>query len=315
MRLEELLLLSQQGSKRRVFTRDEVCAVQLTFQGLTITTQQFGTQPWFEPAYQCLTDSADRASVRQQKLTAGDTHLILEFFTHEESIYNESGQPWQQAISPSGEDNQQWFRGLVDELLDSGIVPIVAFDGDNGDAVGDGYPNALRQLPILAALLGDLQTQILFARFWDGVFYGSSPANIAAFGQSFRQYLPNGNLAIEHQPGRIPIGNGPADWGPNGPMQTYDVICSEFMDGALAQDSTWQVGGRLLGPAYKRPPEQPSGDDPNPPWYLSAGTPRGPYYAIAFEYFAYEWVRSWVTPTQVQTDRDYLNSLGWSYIC
>lgn len=294
-------------------TRDQICKVKLTFQGLTITTSQFGTQPWFESAYQCLTSSGDRASARAQKLAAGDTHLILEFLTHQESIYNEDGQPWQAAISPSGEDNPQWFRGLVEEVLGDGLVPLVVFDGDNGDAPADGYPNALRQLPILVELLDGLD--VLYGRLWDGVFYGSTPANIANFGVQFRNLLPNGCLAIEHQPGRIPVGNDTTDFVPGGPMSTYDVIMSEFQDGAIHQDSTWQVADRLLGPAYKRPPDQPGGDDPRPPFVLGTPTERGPYYAVAFEYYAYEWVRSRVSAATIQADRDYFVSLGYSLVC
>lgn len=313
--MDYTLLLLGNRQVKPTLTRAQVCSLKLTFQGLNISTQQFGpNQPWFEPAYQCLTNAQDRASVRAQKKAAGDTHLILEFFTNQQSIYDESGQPWQQAVSPSGEQNPTWFRDLVSEVIYDGLIPVVVFDGDDGDNA-EGYPNALRQLPILVPLLEGLTDCVLFARFWDGVFYGSSPANIQNFGQQFRKLLPNGYLAIEHQPGKIPVGNGPGDYQPNGMMVDYDVICAEFQDGALHQDSTWQVAGRMLGPAYKRPPEQPSGDDPSPPWYLAGGNARGPYFAVAFEYYAYEFVRSSVSQATVQGDRNYLQSLGYTLVC
>lgn len=299
-------------------TRAQVCGVQLTFQGLTMATRQYGTQPWFELAYQTLTDPRDRAAVRQQKRDAGDTHLIVEYFTTTGSIYDEPGQPWQAAISPSGEAHPVWFRSLVEEIIADGLIPIVAFDGDDGDRAM-GSPNALRQLPILVSLLaaGDvnLNPYVLYARLWDGVFYGSSPENIANFGRQFRAVLPEGYLAIEHNIGHIPVGNGNADWMGDGMMTTYDVVLSEF-GAPLRSDQLWQVAGRLLGAAYVRPPDQPSGDDPDPPHYLQAGSPRGPYYTCAFELTdpgEYTWVRGRCTAADIESDRQYLRALGYTY--
>lgn len=303
-------------------SREQVCGVKLTFNGLTITTRQYGTQPWFEPAYQTLTDSLDRASVRQQKLASGDTHLILEFFTHHQSLYDEPGQPWQAAITPSGEDNPGWFLGLVEEVIADGLIPIVAFDGDDGSA---GHRNAMRQLPILVKLMqsypkGSLSPYILYARLWDGIFYGSSPDEIATFGRAFRQLEPLGHLAIEHQPGRIPTGEGDADWTHGGRMTTYDVLLSEF-DFPPPNDTIWQIAGRTIRP-YHRPPDQPPGDDPNPPFYLREGNPRGKYYVCAFEWWAlYNWVRigdptsphALAYQQQIESERGYLKSIGYVY--
>lgn len=295
-------------------SRDQVCSVQLTLSGLTISTIQYGTQPWFEIAYQTLTSAEDRASVRAQKKAAGDTHLILEFFTNEQSIYDEPGQPWQKAMTPSGENNPQWFRGLVEEVIRDGLIPIVAFDGDDGQT---GHFNALRQLPILVSLLSDLNRYLLYARLWDGVFYGSTPEQIGAFGLAFRNLLPNGYLAIEHNTGHIPVGNGEDDYRLGGLMQPYDVVFSEW-GVPLEQDSFWQVAARLIGPAYRRPPDQPSADDPRPPFYLAPGTPRGPYYAISFELVnpgLYAWVRGQCTAAQIQQKQNYVKAAGYRYRC
>jgi hypothetical protein len=315
---EELLLLRDEtgpGPLAPVPTRDEVCGVQLTFQGLTISTQRYGAQPWFELAYQTLEGLADRARVRQQKRMAGDTHLILEYSTHAGSIYNEPGQPWQQAITRSGEDEPQWFRGLVEEVIADGMIPIVAYDGDDGEA---GHWNALRQLPILTRLLEGLNDRILYARLWDGVFFGSTPQQIAAFGQAFRTLLPNGYLAIEHQPGRIPTGEGDHDWIRGGAMTAYDVLLNEFNNwppDATPGGQVWQIGARLLGPAYHIPPDQPvNADEPHPPWYWREGNPRGPYFAVAMEYFEYEWVRGRVTPERIQQLREYFKLAGWTWV-
>lgn len=297
--------------------RNQVCSIGLTFQGLTVTTREFGTLPWFEPGYQCL-DPEDRAAVRAAKHLAGDTHLILEFFTDTGSIYNEPFQPYQGFISPSMEQNPAFFLSLVEEVIINGFIPIIVFDGDDGDNPAHGYPNALRQLPILVNLLksssyGDLNAYVLYARFWDGVFYGSSPENIANFGAQFRTLLPNGYLAIEHQPGKIPAGEGGGDYQPGGRMSTYDVICGEF-DWLPHNDATWQVLGRMVRP-YTRPSDQPSGDDPNPPFYLAPGSPRGPYFYVVFEYAEYQWVRGQVTAEDIQTQRSYFWGCGATLIC
>lgn len=293
-------------------SRAQVCGMNLTFQGLTVNLPS-GPIPWFELGFQCQ-DLAGREAVYEAKHLAGDTHLIIEFFTQTESVYNEPGQPFEGMISPSGEQNPEWFRGLVIEILQNGFIPVVVFDGDNGDTPSDGYPNALRQLPILASLLRDLADRILFARFWDGVFYGSSPQNIASFGEQFRSILPNGYLAIEHNPGHIPVGNGPGDYELTGMMSSYDVIVTEF-DENLSQDSTWQVAARLLGPRYHRPSDQPAGDDPSPPFYLAPGNTRGGYFTCGMEWVGeYLWVRGQTTLETVESQRAYLRMMGYEYL-
>lgn len=320
MRPCDAILLLDDASASQVLppvpTRDDVCGVQLLFEGQTITTQQYGTQPWFEPAYQTLTSAEDRASVRRQKKAAGDRHLILEYFTHAQSIYDEPGQPWQAAITRSGEDDPLWFRSLVEEVIADSLIPIIAFDGDDGER---GHINALRQLPGLVALLVGLNDRILYARLWDGVFYGSTPAQIAAFGVAFRALLPNGYLAIEHQPGRIPTGEGGSDWLAGGAMTAYDVLLSEFESwplGTPAGDQVWQIGGRLLGPRYRRAADQPATDDPHPPWYLREGNPRGRYFAVAFETTdEYLWVRGRVTAETCLARRQYFYDRGWVWAC
>lgn len=310
-------------------SRDQVCGIKITAQGLTVTISSgpyAGTYPWFEPGLQCLPDLVSRQEVYAAKKAAGDEHLILEFSTNSGSIYNEGGQPFQAFITPSFEQNPAQFLALVEEVIQAGFVPIVVYDGDNGDNPVDGYPNALRQLPILDALMqtsghGDLRPYILFARFWDGVFYGSSPENIQNFGTQFRALNPNGYLAIEHQPGRIPVGGGPGDYAPGGKMDGYDVVCSEFDNGLPRNDdptgnnpgcSMWQVVGRMVQP-YIRPAEQPPTTDSYPPPFYFVASPRGPRYYCAFEFDIYPWVRSAVSAAQVQADRAYLRAMNVGY--
>lgn len=293
-------------------TRDRVCSVGLKFQGLTVNSTQFGQLPWFDAALFSL-QPGDRAQLYPQLRSAGNTHAIIGYTSRRgDSIYNEPGQPYQQMTDPGFELDDAAFSSAVREVLSAGLVPMVFLDGDNGQL---GYATAVKQLPNLARALGSLYKYVLVSPGWDGVFYGYTPQQLFDFGAQFRSFFPDGHLAVEHQPGRIPAGGGPGDWLPTGGMATYDVLLSEFMDGNLHQDSTWQVGGRVLGPAYIRPNEQPSGDDPNPPFYFASGNPRGAYYSVAFEYYEYEWVRSLVTASQVENDRNYLKSLGWRLAC
>jgi hypothetical protein len=297
------------------WSRDKICSIQLALSGLTIRTKQYGTEPWFELAYQCLDNPEDRAAVRNQKKINGDTHQILEFFTHGEYFYPEPGTWLYNCYSPSGENNPDWFYMLCLELIMDGMIPIVVFDGDNGDNPVDGYPNALRQLPLVVDCLDDLSNNVLYARFWDGIWYGSDRKNIEEFSIQFRGLKPNGCLAIEFATGLIQLGDDVVTYGTNGLLRYYDVVCSEF-DSNVHQDSTWQVVGRMVKP-YSRPSDEPSGDDPNPPYYLNQGSlnSRGKYYWIPFENKAYEWVRNRVSPSQLSSEREYFRNMGCTNIC
>lgn len=222
------LLASHVDPPLPTFTRDQVCGAQLTFCGLMINTPEWGSQPWFELAYQC--NDQSRALIRQQKKAAGDTAVLLSFFTQPgQRIYDEPGQWLQPLASLAGEWNPQDFRSLVLEVLADNMVPIISMDGDNGMDPTNGAPNALRQWPILAELLNDVRKDVLIARFFDGVFYGATPESIREFGRAVRASWGNdANLAIQHNPGHIPVGNGPADYRPGGMMEDYDVIVSEM---------------------------------------------------------------------------------------
>jgi hypothetical protein len=92
-------------------------------------------------------------------------------------------------------------------------------------------------------------------------------------------------------------------------MRSYDLLLSEF-DDARFDDSVWQIAARMLGPAYRRPPDQPAGDDPRPPFYLKDPTARGPIVNCAFEFYEYGWVRG-ATPAAVNQARQYFKNLGY----
>lgn len=304
-------------------TRDQVCSIRTSFQGLTVQTYQFGSLPWFGAALSWL-DPEDRQAVYVAKKAVGDTHceVILS------GSYTEPNQAYQNIPGVDLSGNLPALVALVAEILAHGFTPMLFLAGDGqsnpdggyNDPVGMTYGHdwLMRHLPsVVTALQGgptDLAQHVLFIPGFDGVFYGWEPEQVAAFGALFRQLLPNGYLGIEHNTGHLPVGNGPADYAPSGPMQAYDVILSEF-DKPLGQDSTWQVAARMLGPAYNRPADQPAGDDPPPaPFYLAAGTPRGKFYTCGFEFLTYWWVRSQVTVVEVAAARQSLRNLGYQWV-
>lgn len=296
-------------------------------QGLLVPTTQFGILPWFEAALSSLSP-ADRQIVYATKRMAGDTHCLVDVSWN----YAESGQPYGSGNSVPPRDmtkNLPAFRELVEEIIRNGFIPVVFLAGDGQSNPNGGYNDSIgwtygyqwlyanmeRLIGNIAVYSAqDLSPYIVWSPGFDGVFYGWFPSQVGAFGSRFRQLLPNGYLALEHNIGHIPVGNGPVDYAPGGLVSSYDVILTEFDPYDLHQDSTWQIAARLLGPRWRRPSDMPAGDDPSPPWYLAPGTPRGLYYTNAFEYDTYFWVRNRATAAQVDQHRQYLKSLGYPIV-
>lgn len=312
-------------------TRTQVCALRVSLQGLTYHTDQYGTFPaWFYP----MLSAPDRASARRTHRAAGDTHITIPI----SEAYNEPGVAIPQILKEGYDwtDSLDTLRAVVTETVADGFWVDMPLAGDGlstgtgyNDPVGRtyGYEWLLVNLPrIISSLRGDgtparpdLTPYILFRPGWDAVFYGwgrpgevpdQQPTRVNAFGSLFRKLLPNGYLAIEHTPGNIPCGEGGTDFVANGLMTNYDTILSEF--NTVHEDSCWQVVGRMVSP-YHRPADQPAGDDPEAPFYLAPGNPRGPYFYVAFEPTqngAYDWVRNNCSLADVNATRDYLRSLG-----
>lgn len=304
-------------------TRDQVCALKTSLQGLTYHTTQYGDIPaWF---YAKLNDT-DRARARLDHANAGDTHITIPIA----EAYKEPGTLWPEALKEGYDytQNLDALRAVCEEVIRAGFFVDMPLAGDgigNGpgynDPVGNtyGYGWLMANLPRIIDGLRDLTPYILFRPGWDGVFYGwgvpgevpdQQPGRVRDFGELFRKVCPGGYLAIEHTPGTIPCGEGGADFAPGGLMRTYDTILSEFA--TVHEDSCWQVVARMV-PHYHRPSDQPAGDDPNPPFYLAPGTERGPYFYVAFEPTkggVYEWCRGYCSLEDVNNVRSYLRGLG-----
>lgn len=285
-------------------------------QGLMVETKQFGVLPWWDAALAWLKPE-DRQAVYRAKRTSnwldgsvGDRHQLIQL-PWGPALYDETNEDYSADKFPPLDWTTDYSKlvALVDEVFNAGFVPVVFLGGDNGEV---GYQIAQKQIPDVVAALGQQRmNQLMIMPGWDGVFYGYSPDHVVAFGQHFRQLAPNGHLGIEMSEGHIPLGEGSSDWTPTGRMKDYDSLFVEFSPNNLHQDSTWQISGRLLGPSvYKRPSDQPAGDDPNPPMYL-LGTPRGRQFAIPFEYDTFPWVRG-LPVDAVKQHQQYLFSIGWN---
>lgn len=319
-------------------TRDQVGAVRIGFQGMTITTREYGTFPAFGPETTTLADD-DLRSYCQQMRAAGWTH-------------GEIAVSWQYAepgfLMPVPGRDLTSDAGLVELtrriaiMLETFTAVAVFCAGDGlslpqnpdgswpyNDPVGHTYGHEwlMANYPRIRDALvhsryGNLLRYCLIVPGYDGVFYGwgkpgevpdRQPDRVVAFGNLVRSLDPDAYLAIEHTPGKIPVGEGGSDWAAGGRMTVYDVILSEF-DWPATGDQVWQVVGRLNRP-YHRPPDQPAGDDPNPPYYLATPSPRGPYFYVPYEYATYQWTRGQVTAAQIQERRDYFYSLGCLNVC
>lgn len=317
-------------------TRDEALSIRVGFQGETVVTNQFGAFPVFGPETTTLND-ADLHAYCGQLASRGWTH-------------GEIAISWQYAepgflMPVPGRDLTQNLPELARRITlmlgyFKSVLIFLAGDGMSAKPVNGVYPYndptgwtygyewLCQAFPAIATYLqsgnpyGDLTKYCVFVPGYDGVFYGWGPPNenpdrqpdrVVNFGTIFRQCLPDGHLVIEHSTGKIPVGEGGSDWEVGGRMLVYDGILSEF-NWPTTGDQVWQIVGRLNRP-YNRPPDQPSWDDPNPPFYLPFSNPRGPIYYIPYEYATYQWTRGQVTAQQVQQSRQYFYNMGCHNVC
>lgn len=316
-------------------TRDQLCAVKMSFQGLTFNTPSYGNVYWWE-TIAWWPNPADRQAAYVAKRAAGDTHIIIDLSgAYKEGIpgsYNDVGADYSQNLSA--------LVALAEEAINEGFLIDLRLAGDGrskarnpdgsypyNDPVGLTYGHEwlMENLPRIVAAFKHLAPYIIFVPGYDGVFYGwgdppdkpdLQPDRVMAFGKLFRSLLPNGVLGLEFSAGHIPLGEGGGDYQPGGRMQDFDVIYGEFDPFNYHQDSTWQIVGRLA-PEYHRPPDQPPDDDRGVEGkrYLAVPNPRGPWFFIAFEILTYNWVRGRNSPQDIAAYRQYFADMGCRHIC
>ncbi len=312
------------GSGARPFpaapSRDELCTVKMSFQGLEFVTPTYGHVFWWEtiawwPNY------TDRQAAYAAKRAAGDTHIILDL----SGSYKELGEEYDD-VGADYSQNLPALVALAEEAIREGFLIDLRLAGD-GQGAGPGYNDPvgmtyghdwlMANFPRIAAAFAHLVDYTVFVTGYDGCFYGWEPEQMVAFGKLFRSIFPNGTLGTEFNTGHIPLGEGPGyrdAYGPNGCMQDFDVIYGEFDPFNYHADSTWQIVGRLVSP-YVRPDDQPAGDDPRPPYLLHTPNVRGPWFFIAFEILTYRWVRGQCAPEEIPAYRSYFAAMGCEHIC
>lgn len=303
-------------------SRDQVCQINMHFQGLLVNTQQFGLLHWFGPAISSL-NAADRQAAYAEMHRANDTHSMVALTWR----YAEANQDYEFIPGTDLSTNLPQLRNLVEECVRQGFMCIVPLGGD-GQGSGPGFNTdvgwtyghdwLMANLSAIVQTLQageDLTPYCLFTPGFDGVFGNFTDSwtvtQVREFGVLFRQLLPDGRLGLEPSVGYSHLGNGALDYAPSGALYTYDAILSEYSD-PIASDNTWQINARLE-PNYKRPPDQPAGDDPHPQYYMAGGTPRGPYYHCAWEFDENLWAQGRVSADDLEQKRQYMKAMGCPY--
>jgi len=300
-------------------TREQVCGINIDFMGgVIVESGKYGKMPWYPPALSWCDQSTRELAYYA---TRDKTHQIIEV-PNGLPLYDEGNQFY----SPDKFGALDWTNGetqldsrfidLVREVIQNNFRYIVAMD-ERVD-----HSTRIVQLVMQELAKAGLEEYGEVIPGYDSVFYGWKAEQIAEWAALARGIAPKCYLGIEHNVGHIPVGNGPSDYSPNGLMKDYDSVLGEFGEnGNIHLDSTWQILGRMIRP-YHRPPDQPDGDDPLPPFYLTDSS-RGPRYYCTFETDnPYGWVRVDMNNQaaidnsikQINDDRAYLRSCGSKYL-
>jgi len=304
----------------------------------------------FDPAVLWLDDQADRLACYAVKRAAGDT--IANFtlsgqYREQGQAYQDI--PGKDFSSDAGLEQ---LRALIIEALTlggmSGIWLMLAGDGESVKVDGHYVYNDPQGMTwgkqwlmdnfarIWAALTGgdvDLTPYLVLVPGYDGVVPAwQPPSSVGDYLLHARAIVGSGGyLGLELSAGYSSWGDGGDNWtsdagkavdlilqefpepiGP--PIPAPPNICDLPNDQKAPYYQVWQILARMLGPAYRWPADEPNcADNRNPPWYLSGGTPRGPFFYNGFEFDAYFWVRGY-PPAMVEAHRQALRALGCAHV-
>jgi hypothetical protein len=304
-------------------TRDAILSAIGSFQGLTVATRQYGELPWFDPFLGSLGQLEDRQAVYAAKRAAGQHRLTLAV----SYAYRADKGRNAYADIPGRDFSRDLpaLHGLMEEAIRAGFVIDLRCAGDGqsredgyNDPMGDTYGHQwlMTNIARIHAALADLDAYTIWGPGFDGVWskeYPWTPDQVRAWWLLMRSLVgPAGYVSIEWGAGVCHLGDSGQTYTSEA-GQCLDVIYQEFPY-PLESDmgATWQIGARLLGPAYRWPADQPEDSDTHmPPWYLERGTPRGAYYVHADEFDTYGWVRQRCSLADIQRHRSYLASVGF----
>lgn len=311
-------------------SRDQVCDVQVGFQGMSATTEEFGTFPCFGPETTSFSRDTDLVWYIQQMMSKGWTHVEFAVsWNYQTSVFRLPGRDLS--------NNLAELKRRIALAITTGVKGVLLMCAGDGLGSGPGYNDSfgwtygrewlLANFERIYNAMGptpedprDCRPWIVFSSGYDGTdsYAWGTADNVVEWWRAARRIIDAGGvgyLAQHYGSGHCQIGgawDGEATY-VNGPGMALDVILQEFPAAPPmptdSPDSVFQMLGRMIRP-YNRPPEQSPLDDPYPPYYLKQGTPRGRYFYIAYEFDTYHWVHGMIDAAGVQRDREYLQRCG-----
>lgn len=307
-------------------SREQVCAGQQHFQGVTWATAEWGMIPLFSP-FILSAGPASRQSAYHTLKDLGDTKLGLAW-TYQYASPNQAYRdiPGRDFTSDAALPE---FIDLLIEVIQAGFYPDIFMGGDGQSNATGGYNDPvgwtyghqwlMHNLPRLISALafsrvGDLLQYVQLIPGYDAIMTPNEgswqPSQLDDYLVYARSLVgPKAYLGLEFGAPYCHWGRGRENYTTTG--QHLDTIYLELFYPA-GGDPLWQPAARMLGPHYNRPPEEPAGDDDQGPvYYLEGGTPRGPWYVNALEDGLYEWVRNQVSHEDLQREAESLYRVGY----
>jgi hypothetical protein len=316
-------------------SRDEILSARGSFQGLEVKTEQYGVLRWFDPFLGSLDRLEDRQAVYAAKLAVGQKRLTLAV----SYAYRSQNQAYTNIPGRDFSKDLPALHALMEEAIRAGLYIDLRMAGDGqsrddrsyNDPQGDTYGHQwlMEHSGEIHGALADLDPWTIYGPGFDGVFsknYEWLPEQVRAWWLLMRSLVTwKGYVSQEWGAGICDMGDGEDTY--RGAGEAVDVFYLESPwppahtgqpkpDGAIGfvGDEIWQVSSRMLGPEYRRPSDQPPTIDPNMhESRVRFGTPRGKTYVQFDEFDTYGHVRM-MPLAQIEADRAYLKSLGFSLV-
>lgn len=307
-------------------TREQVCGVRCSFQGVAVDLPGFGTVR--NPGgFAYSLDRAGRDACRAVSRQLRDTHVLRNL------SYAYSEQDFTYPI-PAGDFTNRLdeFHDLLVEDIREGFTPLVCLSGDgqryNPDGGTYGFQWLLDNMPRLAAALDDLRHHLIV--FWGFELItngGWTPANFEEATLKWRNLWPDGHIACH-------IGTytwwGDADQNEKrGPVGVWSSPAGLAIDTCLEEgDAGWirEDGSLVPGDALNGWEQRAMGHLRNPNRALISpanqakvfewpdDTPRGPRMCVAWEILTFDDTRGRVSVQLLAAARHHLRQLGFPYV-
>jgi len=293
-------------------TRDQLCAVRNQFQGMSITLPAGSSfdpllaRYWWDPALSQMNALPDRLAVYAAHRAVGDTHLLV--------TLNLGGLSTLPAVIALARE-----AVIVGGM--TGILMMCMGDGHgtpNSDPGALGYTWLMANFPAIYAMVradhtGDpnnsLAHRTIFVPGFDGVVPDwQPPSSVDRFLLMARGVIDAGGagaLGLELSAGYCVWGDEHAVEGNNWTTPAGHAVDVILQEGPIDMgppipcppgppqprwSQVYQIVGRMVRPFSPVPGQH---DDPSPPYLLGAGTPRGPFFYVWWEFDTYSWTLPW----------------------